>query len=166
VKQRRSSRPGVSLRCCKAKCISDLGQVSGKSGGCCNGYIATSPMLPKACPPRSAGERQGGRSGQEKRGTADACRIFPLRSFGGRRVVSDPEMGRSAMSYRPNRPPVAGFGTACGKLFARFLLVFPGRYFIEPNGSVRVLMGLGKYCLQQPPRVPVPSRLAALWTWR
>ena len=50
MKQRRSSRPGVSIRCCKAKCISDLGQVSGKSGRCCNGYFSTSRMLTKACP--------------------------------------------------------------------------------------------------------------------
>jgi hypothetical protein len=45
-----------------------------------------------------------------------------------------------ACPYGPNRPPGAGFRTACGKLLARFLLLCRGRYFVEPHGSVRVLM--------------------------
>jgi hypothetical protein len=43
---------------------------------------------------------------------------------------------------------VAGFMAACGKLFAESLLVFPGRYFIEPMVLYESRCGLGKNWLK------------------
>jgi len=54
--------------------------------------------------------------------------------------------------YGPNRPLGAGFRIACGKLLARFLLLCRGRYFVEPMVLSESCCGLGKHCLQQPPR--------------
>jgi hypothetical protein len=49
-------------------------------------------------------------------------------------------LGAYLLPLRDKSPAGSGVVAACGKLLARFLLLFLGRYFVELMGSVRVLM--------------------------